>query len=189
MANSFDQNKRRFGKGLTYFIINAAFASMFCLAFLTLGKNECYTIKGSDKPVDPAVYPEANNVQHWYNLTILIGFVFYTVAAVSSLGYLMKAGFLNTLSGYTEKIARLMTYTVFIIVHIMRLSHTGAVCAGDFLPAEQRDDEVVHGYMIKTGNFFMFYIILGWSVVPVLLLLLVCIKGDKWAALALDAPK
>ena len=43
--------------------------------------------------------------------------------------------------------------------------------------------------MINTGRFFMMYIILGWVVVPTLLIVMVCLKGDKWAALALDAPK
>ena len=43
--------------------------------------------------------------------------------------------------------------------------------------------------MIATGNFFMMYIVLGWIVVPVLLIVMVCVKGEKWAALALDAPK
>ena len=35
----------------------------------------------------------------------------------------------------------------------------------------------------------MAYIIVGWIAVPTLLLIMVCIKGDKWAALALDTPK
>ena len=43
--------------------------------------------------------------------------------------------------------------------------------------------------MIGTGKFFMFYIVLGWILVPLTLIVMVCIKGDKWAALALDAPK
>ena len=88
-----------------------------------------------------------------------------------------------------EKLSRLLAYCVFIAVHLMRLSHTGAVCSGDYLPVEHRDDSVVNGYMIATGHFFTFYLILGWTVLPALLILLVCIKGDKWAAFALDAPK
>ena len=72
----------------------------------------------------------------------------------------------------------------------MRLSHTGSVCSGDFLPAEEfSNDEVRKNYMINTGRFFVMYIILGWTVVPILLIVMVCLRGDKWAALALDAPK
>ena len=63
------------------------------------------------------------------------------------------------------------------------------MCSGDYLPAEARSDEVVKNYMIATGRFFTMYIILGWIVVPALLIIMVCLKGDKWAALALDAPK
>ena len=121
-------------------------------------------------------------------MTILLGFVFYSAAAVSSLGYLTKAGFLNSLTAYTEKIARVLTYIVFITVHIMRLSHTGKVCSGDYLPSGASDEDM-HGYMISTGNFFMTYIFLGWTVVPIMLIVMICIKGDQWAALALDAPK
>ena len=88
-----------------------------------------------------------------------------------------------------EKLSRLLAYCVFIAVHIMRLSHTGAVCSGDYLPEEHRDDSIVSNYMIATGNFFTTYLILGWTVLPALLILLVCVKGDKWAAIALDAPK
>ena len=78
---------------------------------------------------------------------------------------------------------------VFVAVHVMRLSHTGSVCSGDYLPMDARSDEVVKHYLISTGKFFMTYIIVGWIAVPILLLIMVCVKGDKWAALALDAPK
>ena len=125
----------------------------------------------------------------WFDLTCKIGFAFYFLAALSSLGYLTKAGPLNTISLYTEKISRMVTYFVFIAVHVMRLSHTGSVCSGDYLPSDTRDDAIVSNYMIKTGTFFMTYIVVGWTVVPLLLILMVCVKGDKCAALALDAPK
>ena len=188
MSENFSQNKRRFGKGLSYCMINTGFVVFFAVGALTT-RNQCYTIKGSDFPVDILTHPNANDVTAWFNFTCNIGFAFYLLAALSSLGYLTKAGPLNTISIYTEKISRVVTYFVFIAVHVMRLSHTGSVCSGDYLPAEARDDTIVSNYMIATGNFFMTYIIVGWTVVPLLLILMVCLKGDKWAALALDAPK
>ena len=188
MSDAFVQNKRRTGKGLTYFIINASFAAAFgCCEFLVT-RNECYTIKGSNTPVT-AETPGANDVTMWFDITLLLGFCFYGAAAVSSLGYLTLSPTLQAFSGATEKLSRVMTYIVFIAVHVMRLSHTGKVCAGDYLPMDARSDEVVQNYMINTGKFFMMYIILGWCVVPALLIIMVCLKGDKWAALALDAPK
>ena len=189
MSDGFVQNKRRTGKGVTYFVINASFASAFAIALFSLGRNDCYTVKSSQTPVDPATNPEANNVTAWFNATILLGFSFYAAAAVSSLGYLTLSPTLQAFSGATEKLARVLTYLVFIAVHVMRLSHTGSVCSGDYLPADARSDDVVQNYMINTGRFFMMYIILGWCVVPILLIVMVCLKGDKWAALALDAPK
>ena len=188
MSDSFSQNKRRTGKGLTYFVINASFAAAFGLALFTLSRNECFTTKDSKTPVAPDT-PGANDVTAWFNATCLLGFSFYGIAAVSSLGYLTLSPFLQSISGFTEKFSRLLTYLVFIAVHVMRLSHTGAVCSGDYLPADARSDAVVQNYMINTGRFFMMYIILGWIVVPVLLIVMVCLKGDKWAALALDSPK
>ena len=119
----------------------------------------------------------------------MLGFVLYCAGAAASLGYLAKSAFIQRFASALEKVSRLCAYTVFIAVHVMRFSHTGAVCSGDYLPSEARDDEVVKGYMIPTGQFFLTYIIIGWIAVPTLLILTVCIKGDKWAALALDAPK
>ena len=188
MSDAFSQNKRRFGKGLSYCLINTGFTIFFGLALFTLGAKECYTVKGSDVPVTLEMEPDANNTTAWFNFTIMLGFIFYCTAAVSSLGYLTKHGPLNTISTYTEKLSRMLTYTIFIAVHVMRLSHTGKVCSGDYLPDDVTDEDV-QGYMIATGNFFMTYIVLGWIVVPTMLIVMVCIKGNKWAALALDAPK
>ncbi len=188
MADAFDQNKRRFGKGLSYCVINTSFTVFFGLALFTLGAKECYTVKGSNVPVTLEAEPDANNTTAWFNFTILLGFIFYCTAAVSSLGYLTKHGPLNTISTYTEKLSRMLTYLIFIAVHVMRLSHTGRVCSGDYLPSDVSDEQV-HGYMIATGRFFWSYIILGWTVVPIMLIFMVCIKGNQWASLALDAPK
>ena len=185
--NAFKQDKRFYGKGLSYFIINGGFAIFFLLALLGLGHNDCHAVRGSNSPVDPALYPDSTDVKTWFNSTILLGFVFYTLAAISSLGYIMRAGLLSTISAYTEKVARLLTYAVFICVHIMRLSHVGKVCSGDYVH-EDADSEG-KTYMMATGNFFMTYIFLGWTVVPIMLIVMICIKGDQWAALALDAPK
>lgn len=188
MSDGFVQNKRRTGKGLTYFVINATFGAAFGIALFTLSRNECYTTKDSTTPVT-AETPGANNVTAWFNATLLLGFCFYSAAAASSLGYLTLSPTLQAISGATEKLARILTYVVFIAVHVMRLSHTGSVCSGDYLPSDYRSDHDVSNYMINTGRFFMLYIILGWIVVPALLIVMVCLKGDKWAALALDAPK
>ena len=122
-------------------------------------------------------------------MTCLLGFFFYGLGTVSSLGYMTKQGRLQSFLNFTEKISRFATLAVFIAVHVMRLSHTGKVCSGDYLPADDRSDDIVQSYMIKTGKFFWMYIILGWIAVPSLLIIMVCIKGDKWASLALDTPK
>ena len=188
MSDGFVQNKRRTGKGVTYCVINSTFGAAFGLALFTLSRNQCYTTKDSITPVT-ADTPGANDVTAWFNATCLLGFCFYTAAATSSLGYLTLSPTLQAFSGYTEKLARVLTYVVFIAVHVMRLSHTGSGCSGDYLPSDARSDDVTKHYMISTGRFFTLYIILGWIVVPTLLIVMVCLKGDKWAALALDAPK
>ena len=71
----------------------------------------------------------------------------------------------------------------------MRFSHTGSVCSGDYLPAADRSDSIVQNYNIATGEFFISYIVAGWVAMPALLIVMLCLKGDSWAALALDAPK
>ena len=188
MANDFAKNKAQVGKALGYFVINGLFAIFFGIAYF-YPRNQCYTIKTSSTPVDITVHPDANDVTAWFDTTCALGFGGYSAAAISSLGYLAKDNALRIMTVILEKLSRLLAYCVFIAVHIMRLSHTGAVCSGDYLPAEHRDDSIVSNYMIATGNFFTTYLILGWTVLPALLILLVCVKGDKWAAIALDAPK
>ena len=91
MSDAFDQNKRRFGKAGTLCIINTGFCAFFVIAFLGLGKNECYTVRDSEFPVTPDT-PNAINVSWWFNMTIIIGLVFYAIGVFSSLGYVMKRG-------------------------------------------------------------------------------------------------
>ena len=176
-GDAFTQKKSRGGKGYTYCVIYSAFAVLFGLALLTLGGRECYTVKGSNTPVDPNVVPDAIDVNAWFNGTITMGFLFYSLAAIASLGYVQSNQFIQLFAGTIEKTARALTYFVFITVHVMRFSHTGRVCSGDYLP-EGASDEEVEQYMIATGGFFMTYILLGWIMVPLLLIIMVCIKGD-----------
>ena len=176
-GDAFLQQKSRGGKGYTYCVIYSAFAVLFGLAMLTLGGRECYTVKGSNTPVDPSVVPDAIDVNGWFNGTITMGFLFYAAAAVASLGYVNKNPVIQAMAGTIEKTARLLTYFVFITVHVMRFSHTGRVCSGDYLPDNATDEEVQQ-YMIATGSFFMTYILLGWIMIPLLLIIMVCIKGD-----------
>ena len=188
MSDAFSQNKTRSGKALSYCCINSTFAVVFGLAMFTLGKKECYTTKSSNTPVDPNLVPDAVDVNGWFNGAIVMGFFFYSLAAVASLGYMAKQPMIQAYATPVEKVARFLTYFVFILVHVIRLCHTGRVCSGDYLP-DGASDEDVDGYMIAAGWFFMMYIVLGWIMVPLLLIIMVCIKGDAWAALALDAPK
>ena len=189
MSEAFEKNKRQVGKAFTYCSINTFFTVIFGMALFTLSRNQCYTIRTSEVPVDINLNPDANNVTLWFNMTCLLGFFCYGLGAVCSLGYLTNLGFLRSMSVFMEKSMRYVTYSVFVCVHVMRMSHTGKVCSGDYLPEDARSDEVVQNYMIATGRFFWLYIILGWILVPGLLILMVCIKGDKWASLALDTPK
>ena len=69
----------------------------------------------------------------------------------------------------------------------MRLSHTGSVCAGDYIKKGEAYDP--NDYMISAGNYFMFMIYFGWIANPAILITAVCIVGEKWAQLALDSPK
>ena len=187
--SDFSKQKRMVGKGLSYCIINSTFAVLFGIATFTLSRKDCYTIKTSNYPVDINVYPDAIHVKSFFNAACLLGFVFYVAAAVSSLGYLAKGGPILKYAAFLEKLSRMLSYTVFVAAHIMRFSHSGSVCSGDYLTPEARADPNLTGYMIPTGRFFTMYIILGWAFVPAILIILVCLKGDKWAAVALDAPK
>ena len=124
MSDAFDQNKRRFGKAMTFCSINSGFAIAFMIAFAGLGKNECYAAHDSTYPVTPDT-EDAINVTLWFNMTIFLGLVFYTAGALSSLGHLAKHGPFQRVSLMIEKVSRYTTYAVFIAVHVMRLCHSG----------------------------------------------------------------
>ena len=186
----FESNKRRSNKAVYYFCINMVFCAMFAIAFFTLSRNDCWTVRDSEYPVDPHVNPDAVNTTAWFNLTIFLGFLSYGLASLSSVGYFMSPGKLQRYLATTEKTSRYVTYAVFTAVHVMRLSHTGAVCSGDYLTAEDKEDPIVRSYyMIRTGDFLMFYIYAGWIVFPLILILAVCLMGNSIAALAFDSPK
>ena len=143
MSDDFSQNKRKVGKGLSFAIIYATFSVFFGLAYFTLGSNQCYTIKTSDVPVSIVVHPNANDTTAWFTFTLGCGFWSYAFAAGASLGYLSVNATIQKYCEMVEKLCRWIVYGTFIAVHVMRLSHTGSVCAGDYLPSEDRDDLIV----------------------------------------------
>ena len=93
-------------------------------------------------------------------------------------GYQVAAIYLvNSLLRYSHVISRVnklfLIYGVYTLVmtHIYRLDESGKLCSGDYLSDEERlDPQIIHNYLIETGNLFWYYMQGIWliSIVAVL---------------------
>ena len=80
---------------------------------------------------------------------------------------------------------------VFISIHITRWTHSGAVCAGDYLTEEQIETIDTSSYLLGTGKFLTYFVIVGWIIYPAFLLTTLIVYGPKGQipAVILDSPK
>ena len=65
-----------------------------------------------------------------------LAFVVYGIAACASVSQCF-GGRLGQVLQQIEKYVNYVCVMVFIMLHIMRWTHSGAVCAGDYLTTEQ----------------------------------------------------
>ena len=79
---------------------------------------------------------------------------------------------------------------MFITLHVTRMSHTGAVCSGDYLTEAEKNNSP-SGYLMGTGAFLKYFIIIAWLVYPAMLITTLVVFGPKGKipALILDSPK
>ena len=124
------------------------------------------------------------NVTFWFKLICWGAFLGYTFAAIGSFGFCIKNGaMLTKMEGYS----RMLVYVIFVMCHVVRFCFAGRVCSGDFIP----DGAVVDmsHYLNYTGDWILTYIIVGWTLMPVMLFIMVLWKGKENAAFVLQAPK
>ena len=111
--------------------------------------------------VDPVAYPDFDatkegyiNVTKWFRIICGAAFLAYIFASLGSLGYcFQKAG---QRFASLEVYSRYVIYLVFIASHVIRFSHEGRVCAGDFVDSATTDWSL---YLYPTGSWLLTYII------------------------------
>ena len=112
------------------------------------------------------------NVTFWFKLICWGAFLGYLFAAIGSFGYCLKSGStLTSMEGYS----RMLIYFIFVMCHVIRFCFAGRVCSGDFVPEGAVVDN--SKYLNYTGDWILTYIIIGWTLMPLLLLFMVCRSG------------
>ena len=161
---------------------NGAFAAGF-ISYFMFPQEQCYATGTLDVHVEAGT-PGAQNITLYYNTSLAIGSILYFFQTIAALS-LIAAG------PFTDKIAKVevalrpIMYVFFIWIHIVRFSHSGKVCGGTYLAPGASTE----GYLCSLQEFITFYIILGWCVVPITLILLVLYKGQQVGLHVLRIPK
>ena len=117
-----------------YFTVNAIYASAFAVFVFVVWQDGCWTVNGVDAPVPKGTKDAVNTSANW-NMIMFGAFVVYALAACASVSQCFSGVWGRRL----QMIDRYMGYLcilTFIGLHITRWTHSGAVCAGDYLTEE-----------------------------------------------------
>ena len=116
-------------------------------------------------------------------------FVVYAVTALASVAQCFT-GVWGTRLQFVNRYCEYVCILMFISLHIMRWTHSGAVCAGDYLTEAEKQSDV-DGYLQGTGTFLTYFIIAGWCIYPAFLIVTLIINGPEGQtpATMLDSPK
>ena len=171
-----------------YLVVNAMYAASFAVYVFGVWQDSCWTVNGTNVPVTKDTEGATNTSVNW-NSTMFAAFVIYSIQAACSVSHFFtgKIGLaLQKIENYMNNVCVLM----FIGLHVTRLTHSGAVCAGDYLTDEEKAANPP-GYLIGTGWFLTWFIIIAWLLYPTFLLLVLCVRKPykRIPAQLLDAPK
>ena len=133
-------------------------------------------MKGVDTPVAEGTEGAVNTSANW-NMIMFGAFIMYALAACASVSQCFSGIWgkrLQTIDNYMGY----MCILTFIAIHITRWTHSGAVCAGDYLTEEQKGGDTT-GYLIGTGSFLTAFIIVGWVLYPAFLIATLIVYGPN----------
>ena len=172
-----------------YFTVNALYAAAFAIFVFAVWQDPCYTKPGINAPVAKGTEGSVNTTANW-NMIMFAAFVVYALAACASVSQCFSGVWgrrLQTIDKYCEYMCILM----FIALHITRWTHSGAVCAGDYLTEAELEAGNNDGYLLGTGTFLTCFIIVGWVIYPAFLIATLLVYGPKGQvpAIMLDSPK
>ena len=114
-----------------YFSVNALYAVSFALFVFAVWQDSCYTVNGSNVPVTKGTEGAVNTSNNW-NMIMFAAFVVYALQACCSVSQCFTGKWgtrLQTIDKYMAYICIMM----FIALHVTRMTHSGAVCSGDYL--------------------------------------------------------
>ena len=114
-----------------YFGVNATYAA--CFAFFVFGvwSDPCYTVNGTDAPVKKSTKDATNTSNNW-KMIMFAAVVVYSLAACSSVSQCFSGKWGQRLQ-ICDRYIGYICIGMFIAIHIMRFTHSGAVCSGDYL--------------------------------------------------------
>ena len=171
-----------------YLASNGAYAAAFAFYVFCVWQDSCWTVNGVNVPVTKDTEGATNTSVNW-NSTMFAAFIVYSLQAACSISQC----FTGNVGKVLQQIEKYMAYVciiMFIALHVTRMTHSGAVCAGDYLTAEEKARNPP-GYLIGTGWFLKWFIIVAWVLFPSFLLLVLIVQKPykRVPAQLLDAPK
>ena len=171
-----------------YFTANAVYAAAFAVYVFGVWQDSCWTVNGTNVPVTKDTEGAVNTSINW-NSTMFVGFIVYSLQAVCSVSQCFTGKWGNRLQSI-EKYMAYVCIMMFIALHVTRMTHSGAVCAGDYLTDAEKANNP-SGYLIGTGKFLKYFIFVAWITFPTFLLVTLMIYGPqgKIPAQLLDSPK
>ena len=143
-----------------YFTVNAIYSAVFTFVVIAVWEGACYTVNGIDTPVTRDTGGAVNTTRNW-NLIFLAAACVYGLSACSAFAFCFSGVWGRRLQIIDKYISYVGTL-IFITLHITRWTHSGAVCAGDYLTEEQIESGDTDGYLLTTGKFLTWFIIIGW---------------------------
>ena len=118
-SSKFDMQKCR---AWFYFGVNAVYAASFAFFVFAIWQEPCYTVNGTDVVVTKSVKDATNTSANW-NMIMFAAFIVYTLAACSAVSQCFTGIWgqrVQTIDKYINYICIIM----FIVLHIMRFTHT-----------------------------------------------------------------
>ena len=171
-----------------YFLTNALYAAAFALFVFGVWQDSCWTVNGVNTPVTEATEGAVNTSVNW-NLVMTAAFFVYALQAACSVSHCFTGKWGARLQSM-EKYMAYICIMMFIALHVTRMTHSGAVCSGDYLSDAEKAANP-SGYLIGTGQFLKYFIIVAWITSPAFLATTLVIYGPfgKVPAQLLDSPK
>ena len=140
------------------------------------GVNHPVTMTGNSKP------ESATNVNELFLKILILGLIVNILTATSSVWTCCRPNRCLSCDRVFQALVFISNLLFLSLVTVVRFSHTGKVCTGDYMHySEAEDDDTI---LRKEGQFLIVYICVGWIQVAILLAVLFlskCFSRGKYS--------